>query len=79
MVLLLKLFLATVFLSTALWTINIRPLSRTFFIGEVGVVTWFVGLVGGDTVMLVEVVVILLLMDADGLVLSEGGNKKTVV
>lgn len=44
---------------------------RTFFIGEVGLVTWFVGLVGGDTV-LVEVVVVLLLTDADdGLVFSE--------
>lgn len=38
--------------------------------GEVGLVTWSVGLVGGDTV-LVEVVVVLLLTDADSLVLSE--------
>lgn len=47
---------------------------RTFFMGEVGLVTWIVGLVGGDTV-LVEVVVVLLLTDADGLVFSE--NQQT--
>lgn len=41
----------------------------TFFVGEVGLVTWLVGLVGGDTV--VEVVVVLLLTDAAGLVFSE--------
>lgn len=49
---------------------------RTFFIGDVGLVTWFVGLVGGDTV-LVEVVVVLLLTDADGLVFSK--NQKTTI
>lgn len=43
---------------------------RTFFTGEVGLVTWLVGLVGGDTVMLVEVGVVLLLTDAAGLLLS---------
>lgn len=49
---------------------SFRHLGRTFFIGEVGLVTWFVGLVGGDTTLVV-VVVVLLLTDADGLVLSE--------
>lgn len=49
-----------------------RPPGRTFFTGEVGVVTWFVGLVGGDTAMLVEVAVVLLLTDAEGLLLSGG-------
>lgn len=48
------------------------PPGRTFLSGEVGVVTWFVGLVGGDTVMLVEVAVTLLLTDAEGLLLSAG-------
>lgn len=47
-----------------------RPPGCTFFSGEVGVITWFVGLVGGDTVMLVEVAVMLLLTDAEGLLLS---------
>lgn len=61
-----------------------RPPGRTFLSGEVGVVTWFVGLVGGETVMLVEVAVVLLLTDAEGLLLSAGqerasnlGEKKT--
>lgn len=49
-------------------------LGHTFLIGEVGLVTWFVGLVGGDAV-LVEVVVVLLLTDADGLVLSKTSSK----
>lgn len=53
-----------------------RPPGRTFFSGEVGVITWFVGLVGGDTVMLVEVAVVLLLTDAEGLLLSGGGVQK---
>lgn len=48
---------------------------HTFFIGEVGLVTWLVGLVGGDSV-LVEVVVVLLPTDTDGLVFSE--NQKTI-
>lgn len=52
------------------------PPGRTFLSGEVGVVTWLVGLVGGETVMLVEVaVVVLLLTDAEGLVLSAGDEK----
>lgn len=51
-------------------------LGHTFLIGEVGLVTWFVGLVGGDTVLL-EVVVVLLLTDADGLVLSK--HQKTAM
>lgn len=51
------------------------PPGRTFLSGEVGVVTWFVGLVGGDTVMLVEVAVVLSLTDAEGLLLSLGGEK----
>lgn len=62
-----------------LWTIITRPPGRTFFTGEVGVVTWFVGLVGGDTVMLVEVAVVLLLTDAEGLLLSGGVKKKKSV
>lgn len=41
----------------------------TFFVGEVGLVTWLVGL-GGDTVVEV-VVVVLLLTEAAGLVFSE--------
>lgn len=52
------------------------PPGRTFLSGEVGVVTWLVGLVGGDTVMLVEVAVVLLLTDAEGLVLSAGDKIK---
>lgn len=44
--------------------------NRTFFVGEVGLVTWLVGLVGGDTVVEV-VVVVLLLTEAAGLVFSE--------
>lgn len=51
------------------------PPGRTFLSGEVGVVTWLVGLVGGDTVMLVEVAVVLLLTDAEGLLLSAGDEK----
>lgn len=53
------------------------PPGRTFLSGEVGVVTWFVGLVGGDTVMLVEVAVVLLLLltDAEGLLLSAGRER----
>lgn len=51
------------------------PPGRTFLSGEVGVVTWLVGLVGGDTVMLVEVAVVLLLTDAEGLFLSAGEEK----
>lgn len=46
--------------------------NRTFFVGEVGLVTWLVGLVGGDTVVEVVVVVLLLLLtEAAGLVFSE--------
>lgn len=41
---------------------------RTFLTGEVGVVTWLVGLVGEDTVTLVGVV--LLLTAAEGLLFS---------
>ncbi len=58
--------------------INTRPPGRTFFTGEVGVVTWLVGLVGGDMVMLVEVGVVLLLTDAAGLLLSKWIKVKEV-
>lgn len=51
------------------------PPDHTFFTGEVGVVTWLAGLVGDDTVILVGVGVVLLLTDAEGLLLS-GGVKK---
>lgn len=57
-----------------LWTAHFCHLGHTFLIGEVGLVTWLVGLVGGDTVLL-EVVVVLLLTDADGLVLSKTSSK----
>lgn len=59
--------------------VNICPPGRTFFTGEVGVVTWLVGLVGGDTVMLVGAGVVLLLTDAASLVFSGGDEKKRVV
>lgn len=41
---------------------------HTFLTGEVGVVTWLVGMVGDDTVVLSPVV--LLLTAAEGLLLS---------
>ena len=46
--------------------------TRTFLIGEVGVVTWLVGLVGDDTPTVVGVGVVLLLTAAEGLFLSKG-------
>lgn len=52
------------------------PPRRTFFTGEVGVVTWLVGLAGDDTVMLVGVGAVLLLTDAEGLLLSEEVKKE---
>ncbi len=62
--------------------INTCPPGRTFFTGEVGVVTWLVGLAGDDTVMLVGAGAVLLLTDAEGLFLSGGfeekGKKKSV-
>ena len=56
--------------------INARPPGRTMFTGEGGVVTWLVGLVGGDTGMSAGAGVVLLLTDAAGLLLSGGGRKK---
>lgn len=56
-----------------------RLSARTFLTGEVGVVTWLVGLVGDDTEMLAGVGVVLLLTAADCLFLSvEGGRTKKV-
>lgn len=52
------------------------PPGRTFFTGEVGVVTWLVGLVGDDTVTVVGVGAVLLLTDAEGLLLSGRVKKK---
>lgn len=49
-------------------------LGHTFFTGDVGVVTWLVGLVGDDVLILVGTGVVLLLTDAEGLLLS--GEKK---
>jgi len=46
------------------------------FTGEGGVVTWLVGLVGGDTVLLLGAGVVLLLNDAEGLLLSGGIRKE---
>lgn len=42
----------------------------TFFTGDVGVVTWLVGLVGDDVLMPVAAGVVLLLTDAEALLLS---------
>lgn len=47
-----------------------RPPRHTFLIGEVGVVTWLVGLAGEVTAMLAGVGVVLLLTEAEGLLLS---------
>lgn len=51
---------------------NSCPAGRTFFTGEVGVVTWLVGLVGGDAGALAGGGVVLLLTDAEVLLLSGG-------
>lgn len=50
------------------WEILLR---HTFFTGDVGVVTWLVGLVGDEVLMPVGAGVVLLLTDAEGLLLSE--------
>lgn len=44
-----------------------------------GVVNWLVGLLGDDTVMLAGVGVVLLLTDAEGLLLSGGVEKEKKV
>ncbi|TNN56259.1 hypothetical protein EYF80_033552 [Liparis tanakae] len=46
------------------------------FTGGGGVVTWLVGLVGGDTALLLGAGVVLLLTDAEGLLLSGGIRKE---
>lgn len=53
------------------------PPGRTFLTGEVGAVTWLVGLVGDDTVTLAGPGVVLLLTGAEGLLLSRRGQKRS--
>lgn len=61
------------------WTVRSRGGICTFLVGEVGVVTWLLGVVGDETVILVGAGVVVLLEMLDGtedLVLSE--KKETV-